>query len=259
MNCPFCAAYFFGSKRYFRSEIVRCHGLLLLIHLVALWTAAGKTCTTQEQRAVAEEAAAGGGNSFLQHASRQVQDGSKGGQNGTQFPNPFQVFGGQSGSMGTSTASGMANIFLGSADDASTMQECSTFLNQVLAKAFSDPSQAMTIITDLMSSSQGSTQSLGCLKAALNYADRAVTPAECRMSDGTVDPSCCVYEKRCSDTNPLDGCPAAVFRPTNIFDLSTMPVTCVGSKPLSPVATGMCKCKGGKACIKGVNQPSQCM
>ena len=232
---------------------------LLLIHLAALWTAAGKTCTTQEQRAVAEEAAAGGGNSFLQHASRQVQDGSKGGQNGTQFPNPFQVFGGQSGSMGTSTASGMANIFLGSADDASTMQECSTFLNQVLAKAFSDPSQAMTIITDLMSSSQGSTQSLGCLKAALNYADRAVTPAECRMSDGTVDPSCCVYEKRCSDTNPLDGCPAAVFRPTNIFDLSTMPVTCVGSKPLSPVATGMCKCKGGKACIKGVNQPSQCM
>ena len=126
--------------------------------------------------------------------SRQLQNETKASQNGTQFPafpNPFQTFGGQSGASASNPTSAIAGVFLGKSNEAATMDQCSTFLNQVMGQVFSDPTKAMAVITNLMSSSQASTQSLGCLKMALNYADQGVTPAECRKPDGTIDPSCC--------------------------------------------------------------------
>ena len=230
------------------------------VRLLGVCAVAGTTCPSQQRQHIfQEDVPAAEANSMLQHASRQLQNQTKEVLNGSRFPNPFEVLGGLTGSTGAGSApssvSALAKIFLG--QDQDNMEECGNFLNQVLNQVFSNPTQAMSVITNLLS--QGSTQSIGCLKMALDYADQAVTPSECRMADGTIDPSCCVHEKRCSDTNPMDGCPTLVFPPSNIFDMSTMPVTCVGSHALSPVATGMCKCKGGKQCVKAPGKHSQCM
>ena len=163
----------------------------MVLKLVLLWKLLGlcavarksETCTGNnqpEQREVFEDVESPGANSLLQHASRQIQHRSTGVLNDTQFPDPFQIFGGGSDSIsGSTSASSLANVFLGKNPD--NMEECGTFLQQVLTQAFSDPTRAIAIIADLISSSHGSTQSLACLKMALDYADQGLVPSECRQ------------------------------------------------------------------------------
>ena len=158
---------------------------------------------------------------------------------------------------GSGGASSFAGVMLGT--NRGTMQSCGDFLQQVMSTAFKDPQKAMQSITALMTSTDNSMESIKCLKMALDYADQLVVPEECKLQNGQLNPSCCVSEKRCSSTNPMDGCPTFVFPPKNIFDPSSSDVQCVGSHEMSPVATGMCMCKNNMACVKEKNQNSKCM
>eukprot|EP00930_Biecheleria_cincta_P005117 TRINITY_DN106040_c0_g1_i1.p1 TRINITY_DN106040_c0_g1~~TRINITY_DN106040_c0_g1_i1.p1 ORF type:complete len:304 (+),score=44.28 TRINITY_DN106040_c0_g1_i1:56-967(+) len=80
-------------------------------------------------------------------------------------------------------------------------------------------------------------KTFGCIKSALVYADKHYIPDECVTSSGALDPSCCVHEKRCSTSNPADGCPWSTF------GVNAPSVTCIGSHAASPVPMGICKCK----------------
>lgn len=190
------------------------------------------------------------GDSLLQHSSRHLNNESREAanrshetQSETQFPQSFSAF---------------ANVMLGR--DAGNMQTCGSFVQQVMSQAFSKPAEAAQTMMGLLTQSDNQVDSIKCLKMALAYADQNVLPEECMLQDGKIHPSCCVYEKRCSSTNPLDGCPALVFPPRNLFDPSgSSDVTCVGSHQLSPVATGVCMCKENKVCVKDSGQNSRCV
>lgn len=98
------------------------------------------------------------------------------------------------------------------------------------------------IMTNMMKSNGNGnsvdvSKSMACLKYALVYADKHYIPDECITRTGSLDPSCCLHEKRCSTTNPADGCPWGTF------GVNAPSVTCVGSHELSPVPMGVCKCK----------------
>jgi hypothetical protein len=105
----------------------------------------------------------------------------------------------------------------------------------------SDPTAAVQqLMTNLFNGNGNSadfSKSMGCLKYALVYADKHYIPEECVTKTGDLDPSCCVHDKRCSTTNPADGCPWSTF------GVNAPSVTCVGSHELSPVPIGVCKCK----------------
>lgn len=187
------------------------------------------------------------GDSFLQHTSRQLhnetsKEAASSGMDDQLFPQGFSSF---------------AKVMLGR--DEGTMETCGAFIQQVMGQAFSKPAEAAQAMMGLLTQSQNQVDSIKCLKMALDYADQNVLPGDCMLQDGKIHPSCCVYEKRCSSTNPLDGCPAFVFPPRNIFDPQSSDVTCVGSHELSPVATGVCMCKGNKVCVKESGQNSKCV
>lgn len=103
----------------------------------------------------------------------------------------------------------------------------------------SDPQAAVQqLMADLFKANGADySKSFGCLKYALVYGDKHYIPEECVTAEGELDPSCCVHEKRCSTTNPADGCPWSTF------GVNAPSVTCVGSHEISPVAMGVCKCK----------------
>lgn len=128
--------------------------------------------------------------------------------------------------------------------------QCGTMLNEMMdalknsaSSVFggtSNPTDAVQqVMTNLFKGNGNSadfSKSMGCLKYALVYADKHYIPEECVTSTGDLDPSCCVHEKRCSTTNPADGCPWTTF------GVNAPSVTCIGSHELSPVPMGVCKC-----------------
>lgn len=127
--------------------------------------------------------------------------------------------------------------------------ECGDFLSKMMETlknsggsvlgSSSDPAAAVQqVMSDLFRGNGADfSKSLGCLKYALVYGDKHYIPEECVTEQGELDPSCCMQEKRCSTTNPADGCPWTTF------GVNAPSVTCVGSHELSPVAMGVCKCK----------------
>ena len=221
---------------------------LQILVFLSLWLlpSADVSCEGSLCRNVVAEGLGDGGDSLLQHASRQLHETNKSDRlvrdSGAVFPNSFSSF---------------ANVMLGR--DEGTMESCGAFIQQVMGQAFSKPTEAAQTMLGLLTQSRNQVDSIKCLKMALDYADQNVLPADCMLQNGKIHPSCCVYEKRCSSTNPLDGCPALVFPPRNIFDQQSSDVTCVGSHELSPVATGVCMCKDSKVCVKESGQSSKCV
>lgn len=210
------------------------------LHICLLFAAACVSCVLGDSCSAIEADElqdALSGDSLLQHTSRQLQNKSA-----KVFPKGFSSF---------------ANAMLGR--DRGTMQSCGSLVQEVMTQTFSNPTQAAQIMASFLANSQGSVESIKCLKMALDYADQHALPEDCILENGQVHSSCCVYEKRCSATNPLDGCPSFVFPPRNIFDPDSSDVTCVGSNELSPVATGVCKCKGSKVCVKDSGKNSRCV
>lgn len=159
-------------------------------------------------------------------------------------PNPFYQ----------KTGIPMTDILLGL--EQADIQQCGDFVQKMMqlvsssagtaaASASSGSAAAMQqLITQLFQGADYA-QSMKCLKFALDYADKKVLPTECILPGGDVDPACCTQEKRCSTTNPLDGCPWTVF------GVGAKSVTCVGSHQFSPVPTGVCKCMVGTCGARG--------
>jgi len=119
--------------------------------------------------------------------------------------------------------------------------------SSVFGGSTSNPTDAVQqVMTNLFKGNGNSadfSKSMGCLKYALVYADKHHIPEECVTSTGDLDPSCCVHEKRCSTTNPADGCPWSTF------GVNAPSVTCIGSHERSPVPMGVCKCnQAGARC-----------
>ncbi|CAE8582530.1 unnamed protein product [Polarella glacialis] len=178
------------------------------------------------------------------------------------FPNPFAPAPADGGHDHTDHTNPFANPFAPAASnpncDAMT-QEMANAMAHGLSQGMQGPSQGVnpiqTVLQHMVDSMGGKgpggatmnpADALTCTRKAFNFADPSHIPDECMIpgSSGKVDPACCMYVKRCSPTNPLDSCP------WETFGYWSPGVTCVGSNPLSPVATGVCKCRVGN-CLTG--------
>eukprot|EP00931_Biecheleriopsis_adriatica_P034042 TRINITY_DN19703_c0_g1_i1.p1 TRINITY_DN19703_c0_g1~~TRINITY_DN19703_c0_g1_i1.p1 ORF type:complete len:289 (-),score=44.21 TRINITY_DN19703_c0_g1_i1:223-1089(-) len=175
------------------------------------------------------------GGCCVQATASSIADAASGAASGTP-PNPFFKPTGQA----------LPDMLLGF--DLPSYEVCQSFLQEMMNSITTLPSsaagaasatQAVQQMTQDLLNGQNYTQAFGCMKYAMIYADKHYMPEECVLSDGSTDPACCVYEKRCSTTNKLDGCPWTVF------GTGATTVDCVGSAELSPVPMGVCKCKVG--------------